>query len=190
MKKIGLTGTIGSGKSYVGAILSKLGIPVLDLDAVAKEVRNTKARAEIVAVFGSTILQDDKIDTKRLSAIVFQDKQRLQQLEAIIHPYVKETMMEYFEAHKDKEYVVVEQAILYESGWQVYYDEVWVVVCDEKVAMQRLMKYRGYSEEASKRILKVQMKNNDKQKLANHVIENNEGSESIQRQVQRILAKE
>lgn len=187
MKKIVLSGLIGSGKSYIMNELKKRGVTTLDLDVVAKEVRNTSAKQSIIDAFGTTILSDNQIDPKKLSEIVFNDVNKRKKLEALIHPRVLDEMLHFFAEHQQDQFVVVEMALVFEFGWEKYFDEVWVVDCKREVAFERLIKYRGYSENKADRILKSQFDNQGKLEKADKVIVNNGNQEELDLQLDSLL---
>ncbi len=156
MMKIVLTGTIGSGKTYVAKKLEAQGVAVLYLDAVAATIRDTIAKQAVIDAFGTSILKDDNIDRQALGALVFKDLQAKRTLENIIHPLVLEEMLAFFKTHEHEKLCVVEVANVHEFGWQKYFDEVWMVVCDHDVAINRLMKQRGYLQEYANTVLNAQ----------------------------------
>ncbi|MDF9838706.1 MULTISPECIES: dephospho-CoA kinase [unclassified Breznakia] len=190
MIKIGITGTIGSGKSYVANLLNEYDIPVLDLDKVAKEVRNNEAKKEIIAYFGDAILTEGNINPKKLSNIIFENDTARKKLESFIHPFVLEKMNDFFISNKTYEYVAVEQAILFELGWEKYFDQIWLVDCSKKIAIDRLIKFRGYEKATAEAIMNTQFSNIEKRKLADYVIINNDGKDSLYKQIDKILKKE
>lgn len=189
MIKIGLTGTIGSGKTYVAKIMEEYDIPVLDLDKVAKDIRNNEAKADIIAYFGNEILTSEQIDPKKLGAIVFADNQKKKKLESFIHPLVIEKMLAFFDAHEHYKYVVVEQAILFELGWEKYFDEIWLVTCSQDVALERLMKYRNLEKPRALQILNNQQTNDSKMKYVDEVIYNDADEQAIKNQLDSIFKR-
>ena len=174
MKKVVITGTIGSGKSYVSNILkTSYNLPVLDVDMVAKEVRNHQAKDTIIQHFGDEIVTNGEIDPKKLGAIVFQNDQKLKELESMIHPLVYEEMLEFFHSHEYYPLVIVEHPLVFELGWEKEFDEVWLITCDPEVAIERLTNNRGYSREEANRILSKQEDNKIKETKVDRIIYNN-----------------
>lgn len=186
MIKVGLTGTIGSGKSQVAQILKQQGIPVLDLDVVAAQVREASSK-QIIACFGEQITVDGVIDRNKLAKLIFTDEYKRKQLEAIIHPQVLQNMQRFFQEHQKQALVVVEQALLFELGWEKYYDEVWLVDASHEVAMERLIKYRGYEKELAISILDKQQSNEQKKDKVKYCIENNGTIDILKKQVMEII---
>ena len=190
MKKIVITGTIGSGKSYVSNILKTVyHLPVLDVDVVARDVRNHQAKDDIIKHFGEDIIVDGEINSKKLSSIVFQDNQKLKKLESLIHPIVYKEMLAFFDCYNDSPLVIVEHPLVYELGWEQEFDEVWLVTCDSQIALERLVNYRGYSREEAMLILDKQETNKSKAKKANRIIYNDNHT-SVVKQLDNILKEE
>lgn len=181
MKKVALTGNMGTGKSYTSRCLQEQGIFVLDMDACAKEVREAY-QEELYALFSVN-------DANALASIIFHDDTKRQQLEDFLYPKMIEKMQDFFVQHAKEDIVVVEVALLFEKKWEVYFDEVWCVVCDEEVALQRLQANRGISKEQAKARLAKQDTTINKQSRSDFVIFNNEG-DNVSKQIEEKLAKE
>ncbi|MDH6366443.1 MULTISPECIES: dephospho-CoA kinase [unclassified Breznakia] len=179
MRKVVISGTIGSGKTYISNILKERGVPVLCLDEVAAHIRDTQAKADIIEAFGQDILTNDEIDRKKLGNIVFASKQAKRQLESFIHPKVLVEMQAFFKKHTQAPICVVEVANVHEFGWEVYFDEVWIVTCDDAVAIERLMKQRGYSKEYANTVLNAQKKFMPTAQQVSAYIYNNPGDDVV-----------
>ena len=158
MLRYGLTGGIASGKSTVAAMLRELGFPVIEADRVAHQVMEPGQPAynQVVSVFGDAILDSDKrINRSSLAAIVFNDHEKLTQLNGIIHPQVEQEMLRMFAelAQSGKHAAAfVEAALIFEAGLHKKLDGVVVAWCLPQQQLARLME-RGLSEvEAGKRI--------------------------------------
>lgn len=184
MKKIAVTGIIGSGKSYVTNMIKMKGIVVLDLDDVAKHVREHDALESIESNFGTS-------NPKLISKLVFNDPNKLQKLNEIMHPLILKRMRDFFESHSNLDIVVVEVPLLYELGWEKYFDQVWVVACDQKTTIERLVNYRHYDVDIAIKISENQQDLNDKIKKADYVIYNNidESQESLSKQIDKGLKR-
>lgn len=190
MKKIVITGTIGSGKSYVSERLRKqYNVPVLDIDVAAKTVRDTQAKQQIIDAFGEAIVVNGTIDPKRLAAIVFQDDKKLRRLEQITHPFIYERMQAFFDEHQTAKLLVVEHPLVFELGWESEFDEVWLVTCKQEIAIKRLIAHRGYRYEEAVRILAQQQENSTKMKKVSHVIYNDD-EHNVNEQIQKIMKAE
>lgn len=158
MLRYGLTGGIASGKSTVAVMLRELGFPVIEADRLAHQVMEPgqPAYKEVVSVFGETILDSDKsVNRSSLAAIVFNDHEKLTQLNGIIHPRVEEELLQHFtELELSERYpaAFVEAALIFEAGLHKKLDGVVVAWCLPEQQLARLME-RGLSEiEAGKRI--------------------------------------
>jgi dephospho-CoA kinase len=194
MLRYGLTGGIASGKSTVAGMLRELGFPVIEADRVAHQVMEPGQSAynEVVSVFGDAILDSDKrINRSSLAAIVFNDHEKLTQLNGIIHPRVEEAMLEQFAAlERSAQYpaAFVEAALIFEAGLHKKLDGVVVARCLPEQQLARLMQ-RGLSEaEASKRIA-MQMPVAKKLALATEKIDCSGSIEQTRRQAEALAEK-
>lgn len=164
MKVLGITGQVGAGKSTILAYLEeKYRAKVIQADQVGHLVMepDTSCYKQICSLFGEQILAaDQKIDRKKLGAIVFADQEKLAMLNAIVHPAVKEYIRTAVYLEKQKAcvpFVVVEAALLLEEHYDEICDEIWYIYVDEKTREKRLASSRGYSEEKTKSILRSQL---------------------------------
>lgn len=162
MLKMGLTGGIASGKSTVATMLRELGFPVLDADLLAHKViePGQPAHHEIVSEFGNEIISSgNKIDRARLGALVFADRTKLDRLNAIIHPRVRETIfyqLRELEASGKHEAAFVEAALLVEAGYEQDLDGLVVVWCRPEQQLERLLA-RGFGEEEARLRIAAQL---------------------------------
>ncbi len=163
MKKIALTASIGSGKSYVLQKIKDMGIPCIDVDKMAKDIREQNEE-KITAMFHVS-------DKDALRTLVFQDVKMRKRLEAFLYPKILKKLLQEMEKYN---IVVVEVPLLFESGWDIYFDEVWVVSCHEEVAIKRLQQYRNMDNETIVKIMATQMPNEEKEKQADFIIYNND----------------
>ena len=176
MLTIGLTGGIGSGKSEVARMFNQLGVPVIDADVIAHQLvqPGTEALSEITAVFGETILTSEgKLDRARLAGIVFSNPDKKQQLEAIIHPRVRERVRAYKDAHKNEPYIMVVIPLLLESGQRDLVDRILIVNAAEAVRIQRVQTRDGRSEEQIRSIIGNQAADAERRAAADDNIDNN-----------------
>lgn len=176
MIKIGITGGIGSGKSTVCKVFKVLGIPVFEADQVAKQLMNSnaKVRSQLIHLFGTSAYQPDKtIDRKFLSGIVFNNPILLEKLNSIVHPAVFYAFAEWCQ-NQQSPYVLHEAAILFESGFYKLMDKTIVVATDEVERIQRVMKRDGSSEDIVRQRIANQWTDEQRIKLADFVISNND----------------
>jgi dephospho-CoA kinase len=190
---IGITGTIGAGKSTVGEILIELGVPVIDTDTITHEVQNSeKVKRAVVERFGKAVLTDDgsgKIDRKKLGALVFKDPGAKRDLEAIIHPLVILESRRCVAAHSGEPLVAILAPLLFEAKVQGEYDEIWAVIASEEVLRKRLSKRDDLTNDAITQRLAAQFSQQEKARLSSVVIDNSGDREETKRQVQVNLEK-
>jgi dephospho-CoA kinase len=191
MLKVGLTGGLASGKSFVGAALVELGCKLIEADKLGHEVLlpGGSAYDSVVEEFGRGILgPDGAIDRKRLALEVFADKERLRALNSLVHPEVHkrtdELMAEYFAADPDA-IVVVEAAIHIETGGYRRFDRLILVFCEERLQIERAMARGATRAEAVAR-LASQMSLEQKRKYADYVIDTSGEKEDTLRQTAEV----
>lgn len=190
---LGITGGIGTGKSTVLNILKeKYDFLVLESDKIAHEVMNpgNTAYNEIVEYFGDSILNEDKtINRKMMSEIVFNDKDKLNKLNSIVHPAVIKRISDTIEQEKlnGKENFVIEAALLIESGCSKICDRVWYIYADTEVRIERLMKSRNMTRKQIEDVMKNQMKNEFFRDNTTDIVDNSNSIEDTYTRVQKLL---
>ncbi|MBU0672520.1 MAG: dephospho-CoA kinase [Candidatus Margulisbacteria bacterium] len=179
MKIIGLTGPIGSGKDAVAKVLRRRGAVIINADKIAHTLYSTQSPVwhELVRVFGSKILnRGGKVNRKKLGEVVFSDKSKLLRLNRIIHPFLREAIIEMVENCKllvvSCKLIVINAAVLREIGLINCVDEVWVVMSAKDKRLSRLLKQGLNRAEANAR-LRSQMSQREYLKIADVVIQNN-----------------
>ncbi len=190
---IGLTGGIASGKSTAAKIFYQLGFPVVDADQIAKQVvaLGTPGLAQIVKSFGPGILKPNQsLDRKKLAALVFSDPNNLSQLEAIIHPLVKQSTLEARtkEEKKGAAMVFYDIPLLFEKQMQDEFDYIIVISCSEAEQKARLKARDGMSEQEITERLKNQISLSEKEKQADFVVRNEKSLDELKIELQRISA--
>ncbi len=186
---IGLTGGIASGKSTASKLLGELGAFVLDADKLGHAVYEPHRQAfrEVVEVFGPEIVgPDGRIDRKVLGGKVFGKPEELKKLTAIVWPEIGRMAREQTAAalaEDPKRIVFLEAAVLLEAGWHNGLDEVWVVVVDPEVAVQRAMARDRVDEESIRKRLAAQTTNDQRIAVADVVIRNEGDLETLQTKV-------
>ena len=177
MLHVGLTGNIASGKSYAASAFAKLGAYIIDADLVVHELLEcgTGTYNKIVDAFGKQILgQDEKIDRKRLAGIVFFDAAKRQLLNNLTHPDVREEILRRIrklEQSCSGGIIIVDAALMVETGGYRDYHRLIVVACDPAVQLSRLMSRNGLTEEEAKARMASQMPIEEKLKLADYRID-------------------
>ncbi len=179
MKVIGLTGGIGSGKSLVAGIMKEqYGASIIDTDQIAREQMEPGGASyqEVVDCFGIDILAaDGTIDRSRLSALVFDDKAKRLRINEITHPKVLVEVRRQIDQHrllKDIPYLLIETALMIESGYDFVCDEVWYVFAPEEQRRSWLKKERNYSDAKIDAIFQNQYKAQEFRNRFPKVIEN------------------
>jgi len=172
---VGLTGGIASGKSAVAKRLAELGAIVIDSDVLAREVvaPRTDGLAEVVATFGPrAVTPGGEMDRAAVAEIVFGDEERRRRLEKIIHPRVRARAAEIVAAAPPDAVVVNDVPLLVEANLAGNYDLVIVVLADETVRLDRLVRFRGMTEETARARFAAQATDEQRRAVADIVIEN------------------
>ena len=196
MKIIGITGGVGSGKSRVLSYLEEqFGAVICQADHVAWKLQEPgqKCYAEIVEHFGRDILHDDEtINRKKLGQIVFNDNKELLVLNGIMHPAVKEAIVEQIKMEREKqtEFFVLEAALLLEDGYKQICDEMWYIYTDEMTRRLRLKESRAYSDEKIDAIMASQLSEEVFRKECQIVIDNNGDFEDTCYQIEKFMKQE
>jgi dephospho-CoA kinase len=192
MLKVGLTGGLASGKTYVARLLQDLGCHVVQADRLGHEVlrRGGEAYDDVVRAFGPHILTPDgEVNRKVLGRIVFADAARLETLNALVHPHVFRRQQEFFEQverNDPRGIALVEAAIMIESGSHKSYDRLVLTVCPREMQILRFMERDGATEEEALRRLDRQMPLEEKRKFADFVIDTSGTKEETERQAREV----
>lgn len=193
MRIIGITGGIGSGKSCVLNIMEEIyGAVLCQTDVVAHQLqkKGETCYKEIVNVFGVNILTENKeIDRKKLGALVFNDNDKLKKLNQIVHPAVKKQVkLEIEEARrKQKEFFLIESALLMEDHYEELCDELWYIYADERVRRDRLKTSRLMNEEKIDLIIKAQATEETFRKYCHITIDNSGTIENTKEQIEQAV---
>lgn len=194
MKLVGLTGGIATGKSAAAAVLRRLGVPVIDADELAREVVRPGQQAwkEVVDTFGPAILHEDKtVDRRMLRRIIFDDPEARRKLESIIHPRVRALAEKKIRqlSQAGHSVIVYEVPLLFEGQLHRWLRPVILVACDASAQTKRLRERDHLTAAAAQRHLDAQMSLEEKRRLADYVIENNDTLEELAEQVKTVLEK-
>jgi dephospho-CoA kinase len=192
MLKVGLTGGLACGKSFVGQELAALGCLLIQADDLGREVMAPGGEAydAIVREFGDGMLAPDgQIDRRALGALVFGEPERLAVLSGLVHPPVvrlEEKLLNEFAARQPNGIGVVEAAILIETGSYKRFNQIILVTCDEAQQVRRAMKRDGLEESAVLARLSRQMPLAEKRKYADFVIDSSGEKERTIEQTRRV----
>lgn len=190
---VGLTGGMGSGKTTVGELFKALGARVLDADVICRSLvePGKPAWQEIVDLLGDGIIKDDQtLDRRKIADIVFKDPEKKERLEAILHPRViEEEQAIYKDILKDAPdaLVIIDAALLIESGNYRKVDKVIVIACDEETQLERIMAKNMFSREDAQRRLQQQMPLEEKIKFADYVLYNDSGLSGLKKKVEALF---
>ena len=186
---IGITGGVGCGKSEVLSYLKDTyNAHIILSDQVAKNISKPggEAYSKICKAFPDAII-DYEINNQILSDIVFRDKEKLKELNEIVHPLTLDTIKKEIDS-SNADIVVVESAIFFESGLDKFVDEVWWVFCDLETRIQRLNVSRGYSREKSLGIINNQMSDEELNLKTDEYIDNSKNFEKTKEQIDFIIS--
>jgi dephospho-CoA kinase len=193
--RVGLTGSIATGKSSVANMLKELGAYIIDADEIAHEAlkKTEKPYKQILNVFGSNILDEQgNIDRKKLGSIVLNDKQKLAVLESIIHPYVQQKRKEIEESilqHDRNAVIIYDVPLLFEKHLENSFDKIIVVYVPKDIQIKRLMKRQNISYDEALNLINLQICIEEKKKKADFVIDNSYSLENTKKQVLEVFKK-
>jgi dephospho-CoA kinase len=192
MLRVGLTGSIGVGKSFVASLFAELGCHVLDADQTAREVvmPGTPGLKALTEAFGEQILNTDgTLDRKRLGALIFADQSQRQQLNQILHPFIiarQDEILNDWEAEDPHSIGIIDAALMIESGGYRRFDKLIVVHCRPEVQLERLMLRDKLSREEAQSRIDSQMPQEEKQRFADYLIDTSDGFELTREQTARV----
>jgi dephospho-CoA kinase len=186
-KIIGITGGIGSGKTTVVKYLIEKGFPVYIADHEAKNITNLPdTLKEIHEVFGKAVFDKDKLNRQKLRELVFENPEKLAQLNAIIHPKVKQHFKNWLAKHKNYPFVIKEVAILFETNGQKDCYKTILVTAKQTTRIKRVMQRDNLTEKVVLKIIKNQMPESKKKNIADFVIFN-EDLQKTYKKVDKII---
>jgi len=187
MLVVALTGGIGAGKSLVAQYFSELGARVVDADQLSRIAieRGSEGFDEVITRFGESVLRNGDIDRKALGEIVFKDKSAKADLEAIIHPRVRELFFEVVNDLAADEILIYEIPLLVETGAASNFDQIITVEADLEIRKSRLLKRGMFISEIESR-LAAQASPAEREAVATHVIENSGDEDQLLRKVENL----
>ncbi|MDT8404335.1 dephospho-CoA kinase [Sulfuriflexus sp.] len=191
MRVIGLTGGIASGKSAAAEHFAALGVPVIDADQIARELvePGKPALERICERFGKSILLDNgELNRPSLREIIFKDARARHDLEAILHPLIRETIIQRID-ELDAPYCIVVIPLLAESGDWAMLDRRLVIDCPEDLQLARLQQRDRLDPEQAERILAAQASREQRKAIADDIIDNSHDLAHLQRAVERLHKK-
>ena len=192
MLKVGLTGGIATGKSFVLSVLRELGCEVMDADQTAREVVESGQPAfnEIVAHFGQEVVgEDGKLNRGKLGAIIFNNPAEREKLNSIVHPRVFEAQARWMvevERRNPQAIVVIDAALMIETGSYRRFDQIVVVHCEPDIQLQRLMERNNLTQEEAMARISSQMPSAEKLKFSDFAINTSLGFDDTRRQIESL----
>lgn len=188
MLRVGLTGGIGSGKSRVCELFLELGAPIIDTDEIAHTLVSpgSPTLPLIAQLFGKGVLNEDgTLNRPLMRELVFNDENRRQQLESLLHPLIREEMQRQL-LLLDASYVILAIPLLVEKGWQAYLDRVLVVDCTLEQQRQRAAQRDGSSPSLIEHIINSQVSREERLAAAEDIIDNSGSLNALRPQVERL----
>ncbi|HSE98149.1 MAG TPA: dephospho-CoA kinase [Blastocatellia bacterium] len=195
MLKVGLTGSIAVGKSFVVSVFAELGCVTFDADRIAHRVmeKGQAAYEDIVREFGRDVLAEDgTIDRAKLGAIVFADSARRARLNEIVHPRVIEEqnhLIAEVEAKDPSAIVIIDAALMIESGSYNRFDKLVVVYCEREKQIERLMRRNRLTREDAERRIAAQMSSDEKRRYADYEIDTSGAFDRTREQVREVFSE-
>ena len=186
--RVGLTGGIASGKSTVASFFSELGVPVIDTDIIARDVvkPGAPALAEIRDAFGASVLADDgSLDRRAMRRIVFADDDKRTQLEAILHPRIRDEAFRQADA-ATAPYVIIVVPLLFESPMKDSIDRILVVDCSVATQLERLLSRDNENAAQARRIIAAQASREERLSIADDVISNDGDRDATRAHVRQL----
>ncbi|HEX8284340.1 MAG TPA: dephospho-CoA kinase [Pyrinomonadaceae bacterium] len=194
MLRVGLTGSIAVGKSFVSGLLAEMGCRVVDADEVARRVvePGTEGLRAVVGAFGERVLRPDgTLDRAQLGEVVFADEGKRKLLNSLLHPLIiaeQDELMRGWEREDPRGVAVVDAALLIESGGYKRFDKVIVVHCRPEAQLERLMRRNSLSREDAERRIAAQMPQEEKLRHADFAIDTSEGFDDTRRRAAEVYA--
>ena len=190
MISIAITGGIGSGKSYVSAMLQAGGIPIYNTDDEAKRLMlsDEGIRRDLVALLGEEVYQDGVLNKPLLASYLFADSANAARINGIVHPRVKEDFLRWVNQYAEKEIVGMECAILFEAGFEDAVDAIVMVYAPEDIRLERAMKRDSATEDQIRARMKAQISDEEKCQKSDYII-HNDGSLSLENQLSALIGR-
>jgi dephospho-CoA kinase len=192
MLRVGLTGSIAVGKSFVSGVLAELGCHVADADAIARKVvePGTEGLRRIVEAFGPRALREDgTLDRAALSAVIFADEEKRALMNSILHPLIiaeQDALLGRWEQEDPRGVGIIDAALLIESGGFRRFDKIIVVHCRPEVQLERLMRRNALSREDASARINAQLPQEEKLKHADFAVDTSGGFDETRARVREV----
>jgi dephospho-CoA kinase len=190
MKRIGLTGGIGSGKSYVAKVIEAMGYPVYYSDSRSKELSNEDPhiREQLISEFGEEVYSNGVLNKQFLAKKIYSNDSARSTVNAIIHPIVRDDFSSWADAHSSNALIFNEAAILFEMGTYTQFDSTILVYAPEHIKIERIVQRDHISIDEIRQKMKTQWNDADKLKLTPHHILN-DGNAPLLNQIEHVIEK-
>ncbi len=172
MKIIGLTGGIGSGKTSILNLFKKKNISCFNSDFIAKKLMDNELKEKIKTLFGTDIYKRGELNRKKISKIVFNDIEKLNKLNSIVHPAVRKNFTDFVKRNKKDKFIVYETALLFETGFNKECDIIILVIAPLKKRIKRIIKRDGLLKSEITRRINYQWSDEKKVDLSDYIINN------------------
>jgi len=192
MLRIGLTGSIGVGKSFVAGVLAELGCQVIDADQTAREVvePGSPGLLAVAAKFGRGVIRaDGTLDRERLGSLVFADEEKRRMLNSILHPYIiarQDELLREWETKDPNDIAVVDAALMIESGGYKRFDKLIVVHCISVEQFKRIMIRDNLSRAEAEERIRAQLPQEEKKSYADYLIDTSDGFEDARKRTAEV----
>lgn len=192
---IGITGTIGSGKSTVGEILARHNVPVIDTDKIVHDLlaRDQAIINSIIEKFGDEVASRTEtgmtIDRQALGKLIFADPRARSDLEAIVHPATIMACRRLVANYKEEKLIAILVPLLFEAGLESEYDEIWTIYTDDATLTERISKRDGLLQAEIEQRIAAQLPQKEKIKRSRQVIDNSGTKDQTEEQVKKLIEK-
>jgi dephospho-CoA kinase len=194
MLRVGLTGSIAVGKSFVASVLAELGCHLLDADVTAREVvaAGSPGLIAVAEAFGPSVINAvGGLDRARLGEIVFADSDKRALLNSILHPFIiakQDEVLRDWEKDDPRGIGVVDAALMIESGGYKRFDKLIVVHCEPEIQIARLMERNKLTRDAAEERIAAQMSQDEKKRFADFLIDTSNGFDETRKQTEQVYA--
>lgn len=195
MLRVGLTGSIGVGKSFVAGVFAELGCHLLDADRTSREVvePGSPGLRAVTESFGNQVVRaDGTLDRELLGSLIFGDEKKRELLNSILHPYIiarQDRFLRAWETDDPKGIAVVDAALMIESGGYKRFDKLVVVHCEPEIQLQRVMSRNNLSREKAEQRIRAQMPQEEKKAFADYLIDTSDGFQKTRQRATEVYGE-